>query len=84
MQYKPLNHHLVVTPDSEEAITSSGIELIEAKQKSLYTGIVVAVAENVVDVVVGDKIFYPVMAAEIVDEETHLVDGRDVYAIICE
>lgn len=80
-----LGKKVIIRPDVEEEVTSSGIIKVEVRSKGHASGTVVASGPHASEVQVGDHIFYsPLTYDEIKqeDEAYHVVDIDDVFALI--
>lgn len=81
-----LNANVLIIPDPIEAeTTSSGIEVASTQMKPNSSGKVVSVGDKVKDISIGDVVIYsPTHFDEILHEgdEYHVIEERDVYAII--
>lgn len=78
MKTIPLNDHVLVKPDEKkEDVTPAGIYVAPQKNQEPRTGEVVAIAEGVKQVVVGNRVYFREFAGESLDNGEYLVIPAD-------
>ena len=83
MKYRPLNNRVMLNIVREETKSKAGIILtIEKEGAKTQFAKVVAVAKDVEDIKVGDKVMYDKFSGLPLDDDNIMIDANDIIAIV--
>lgn len=85
MEFKPLKDNVLVTLDSVEDTTKSGIIIPENAQEKPRTGTVKYVGSDVHELQPGDRVMfgkYATQEIKVGDETYHMTKEDDIYGVL--